>query len=296
MEKVIERIDYGNGCPECGGHLLNIEETGETVCSQCGLVISERSIDISHDGRRAFDSSEKSQRERTGSPITNLVPDISLTTVIDRKNIENPDLKRAAKWDTRISWQKRNMLIATTELKRIAGNLQLPEYLKNEAIRLYKTAFAKKLLRGRSIHGMIAASLYYVCRTNRIPRTLQEILDETTVKPKDVKRCYRTLIRELKLNIPPVDPIILLPKYVSKLGLDLETEALTRKILELFKSNIQSSGKDPKGIVAGTLYYVCKMKGKEITQKEVANITGVTEVTLRSRYKELIKNQNLVVK
>ncbi|HEY0087997.1 MAG TPA: hypothetical protein VGB37_04095, partial [Candidatus Lokiarchaeia archaeon] len=96
--------------------------------------------------------------------------------------------------------------------------------------------------------------------------------------------------------LPPVDPIILLPKYVSKLGLDLETEALTRKILELFKSNIQSSGKDPKGIVAGTLYYVCKMKGKEITQKEISDLIGVTEVTLRSRYKEILNKSKFFLK
>ncbi|GAI63070.1 unnamed protein product, partial [marine sediment metagenome] len=74
-------------------------------------------------------SQEKNQREHTGAPISSLLPDIGLTTVIDRKKIKDPDLKRAVKWNTRITWEKRNILIATTELKRICSNLNLPKHI-----------------------------------------------------------------------------------------------------------------------------------------------------------------------
>ena len=295
MELISDENINLNICPECKGQIITIQDTGEVVCSQCGLVLKERIIDFSHSGKRAFTAQEKKIRERTGSPISILLPDMGLTTVIDKRNIVNPDLKRAAKWNSRISWEKRNLLIATTELKRICSNLNLPDYIKLEAISLYKKAFKRKLLRGRSINGMVAACIYYACREKRIPRTLQEILDETSISAKDVRRFYRTLIKEFNLKTPSTDPIALIPRFITELGLDSEIEGLTIKILNAYKSNISMSGKDPKGIVAGVLYLACKIRKINLTQKRIANTVGITEVTLRSRYKELIKKLNVSI-
>jgi len=294
--EIKSEINYlSNLCPECAGKTISLQERGDVVCCQCGLVTSERILDISHSDKRAFTKQEKEKRERTGSPISILLPDMGLSTVINKNNIKNPDLKRAAKWNSRMTWDKRNMLIATTELKRIASNLNLPDHIKKSAIRLYKEAFKRKLLRGRSINGMVAASLYFACREKKIPRTLQEILEETSVSAKNVRRCYRTLIRELNLKAPSTDPIFLIPRYVAELNLDSDIEKTTIQILQKFMLNFSTSGKDPKGLCAGALYLVCKIRNKRISQKEVANLVGVTEVTLRSRYKELINKLKIKV-
>jgi len=274
-----------NLCPECGGNIISLIETGDIVCNQCGLVLKEKLI--SNDGRRAYSKEEKSKRERTGAPISILLPDISLTTTIDKKSINNPDLKRAAKWNTRMTWEKRNILIATTELKRIGSKLNLPNHVKEEAMRLYKEVFKRKLLRGRSINSMIAACLYFAIRKYKLSRTLQEILDESAESDKDVRRCYRVIIRELNLKAPNTEPSALIPRFIVELNLDHEIENLAKKIVNTFTSNFATSGKDPKGIVAGALYIACKIKGLEFTQQKIADTVGITEVTLRSRYKEL---------
>ncbi len=295
METKSELSSLVNFCPECKGKIISLHDKGEVVCGQCGLVIRERVVDIYHSGKRAFTKQEKEKRERTGSPISILLPDMGLSTVIDKNNIKNPDLKRAAKWNSRMTWEKRNMLIATTELKRIGSNLNLPDHIKKSAIRLYKGAFKKKLLRGRSINGMVAACLYFACREKKIPRTLQEILDETSVNAKNVRRCYRTLIRELNLKVPSTDPISLIPRFIADLNLDADIEKTTINILKTFILKFSTSGKDPKGLCAGALYLVCKIRNKRVSQKEIANLLGVTEVTLRSRYKELIMRLNIRV-
>lgn len=295
MEIESDLSNLSNLCPECGGKIILLHEKGETVCGQCGLVISERIVDISHSGKRAFTKQEKETRERTGSPISILLPDMGLSTIIDKANIKSPDLKRAAKWNSRMTWDKRNMLIATTELKRIGSNLNLPNHVKKAAIRLYIEAFKKKLLRGRSINGMVAACLYFACRERKIPRTLQEILEQTSISAKNVRRCYRTLIRELNLKVPSTDPISLIPRFIAELELESDAENATIKILQNFTSKFSTSGKDPKGLCAGALYLVCKKKDKKISQKDIANLVGVTEVTLRSRYKELAKMLNIMV-
>ncbi len=286
---------FSSLCPECGGKIILIQEKGENVCGQCGLVVNERIVDVSHSGKRAFTRQEKEKRERIGSPISILLPDMGLSTIIDKNNINNPDLKRAAKWNSRMSWDKRNMLIATTELKRIASNLNLPDHIKKAAIRIYKEAFKKKLLRGRSINGMVAACLYFACREEKIPRTLQEILEETAVNAKNVRRCYRTIIRELNLKAPSTDPVSLIPRFIAELGLNADVEQGTFKILKAFMTKHSTSGKDPKGLCAGALYLVCKVKNLKVSQKQIANLVGVTEVTLRSRFKELTTKMNIKI-
>lgn len=293
MNAVYDSNKTINLCPECGGHIISIQETGDIVCNQCGLVMQEKNVDFSHSGKRAYSQEERDKRERIGAPISTLVPDIGLTTMIDKKKIDNPDLKRAAKWDTRITWKKRNILIATTELKRISSNLNLPNHVKEEAMNLYKKVFKRKLLRGRSINSMIAACIYYAIKKFRITRTLQEVLDETAENDKDVRRCYRVLIRELNLKAPITNPIALIPRYATKLGLSSEIEKLAIKIINTYTSNFITSGKDPKGIVGGAIYISCRLNQLPYTQKQIVDLIGITEVTLRSRYKEMVQKLNI---
>ncbi len=279
-----------NLCPECGGVVHEFQERGETVCRQCGLIINERNLDTSHSGIRAYTKQEKDKKERTGCPISILMPDIGLSTIIDRTKIKNPDLRRAAKWNTHMTWEKRNMLIAITELKRIGSNLNFPERVKKAAVRLYKEVFKRKLLRGRSINGMVAACSYFVCKEEKVPITLQEILDEASINANIVKKCYKILVRELNLKSPHVDPISLIPRYCADLGLDIEVEKETIKMLKNFIKKTSICDKDPKGLCAGAIYLVAKLKNKKVSQKEISRIINVTEVTLRSRYKELLKS------
>ena len=284
----IKREKISNSCPECGGTIMFLKEKGEDVCGQCGLIMNERQVDFSHSGKRAY-TNQRNNREQTGAPISILLPDMGLSTVIDMQKIINPDLKRAAKWNTRITWQKRNLLIATTELKRIGSNLNLPTHVKEQGMRLYIEAFKKKLLRGRSINAMVAACLYVACRQKGIPRTLQEILEEASVSPKDVRRSVSILMKEFNFKSKNTDPVALIPRYVTDLGLDSEIVALSSKILTTYVSNFPISGIDPKGLCAGAIYIACKLKNLELTQLQIANSIGITEVTLRSRYKELKK-------
>ncbi|UCC20784.1 MAG: hypothetical protein JSV62_05755 [Promethearchaeota archaeon] len=287
---VVEITPQTGFCPECGGSTINIHQRGEIVCQYCGLVVSEKAVDITHSGIRAYSKHEKDKKERTGCPISILMPDIGLSTIIDRTKIKNPDLRRAAKWNTHLSWEKRNMLIAITELKRIGGNLNFPERVKKAAVRLYKEVFKKNLLRGRSINGMIAACAYYVCKQEKVPITLQEILDEASINDNIVKKCYKILVRELNLKSPHIDPVSLIPRYCADLGLHINVEKEAIKVLKSFIENTSICGKDPKGLCAGAIYLVSKLKNQRVSQKDISRVIGVTEVTLRSRYKEFLQN------
>jgi transcription initiation factor TFIIB len=277
-------------CPECGSaSIIQDLQRGENICGTCGLVIDESIIDHDRE-RRAFTTEEKNKRERTGSPISVLMPDMGLSTIIDKNVKMSERMRRAVKWNTRMTWSKRNMLIATTEIKRLGANLGIPLRVKEMAAKIYKQAFDKKLLRGRSIKSMVAAAIYYSCRKEQIPRTLQEVIEETNLEARDVRRCYRTLLRELSLKAPSLDPRLLIPKFISELNLSGEVEKETMRLLQEYMTHNRIGGKDPKGLCAAAVYVASQLKNENRSQSLIAKTVGVTEVTLRSRYKELIKS------
>ena len=281
-------------CPECYGKTILIKEKGETVCSHCGLIIYERQFDMSHKGIRIYNKDGRAKKERLGAPISPMIPDIALCTYIDKNCIYNSELKRAVRRDSNLTWKSRNLLIASNELKRIGHNLNLPSFILEEAFSLYKKAFKTNMLKGRSIIGMITACIYYSCKNKSIPRTFQEILNETPISEKIVKKCYNILVRELNLKVLNTNPMSFIPRFAAELNLGFDIEILTRKILQPMINKNLLCGKDPKGFCAGALYFACKLKNLGISQKEITEVVEVTEVTLRSRYKELLHNIKLI--
>ena len=286
--QLISEQDYSSHlCPECSGNIITVQKKGETVCINCGLIINERELDLSHNEIRAYNQLEKAKKERVCPPISPFLPDLKYCTYIDKKHIIYPALKRAAKIDSQTPWKSRNILIATNELKRISHNLNLPYYIKKFALNLYKKAFRMKILKGRSIMGMVAACIFYACKNNNVPRTFKEIFSESAISPKVIRKCYETLIYKLNLKISISNPIMLIPRFIADLGFNMDLEVASIKILKFFFQSASSCGKDPKGYCAAAIYLAAKLKNYCVTQKQIAKVVGVCEVTLRSRYKEL---------
>jgi transcription initiation factor TFIIB len=102
-------------------------------------------------------------------------------------------------------------------------------------------------------------------------------------------------MKEFKLKTQNTDPVALVPRYVTDLGLGSEIVELTSKILTVYISKFSISGVDPKGLCAGAIYIACRLRNIELTQLQIANSIGITEVTLRSRYKELKKKLNITL-
>ncbi len=279
---------YSNKCPECHNtSILN------NRCCQCGLVLCDEEFDVSHIESRAYNKEEKDKRARVGPPITPFLPDISLSTVIEKSKIKSPDLKRASKWDSQMPWDVRNLLIAITELKRIGYNLGLPNYIKEESLNLYKKAFNKNLLRGRSIRAMVAACIYYECRNKKFPRIYEEICDQSSETPKNIRNSYKALIYKLNLKVPAAEPIHLVSRFSKELGYDFIAERATIKVLKIFMERFSISGKQPLGYLAGALYLVNMTREYNISQKIIAQLVRITETTLRSRYNEIISKLRL---
>lgn len=305
-KKQAVRQRFADKCPECGStNLIHDPDTGETVCGDCGLVIREQMMDKGPEWR-AFTQEEKASRSRVGVPTSYSVHDKGLSTAISR--IDRDAFGRKLPLKTRLQmwrlrkWQirsrvhssvDRNLAQAMAELDRLSDKIYITPSVKEKAAVIYRKALDKGLVRGRSIAAIAAAALYAACRTTGAARTLREIAEASLVDKKDVARCYRLLLRELDIQMPIADPLIYLSKIAEKTGISGQTQGLAIKILQKARRERASAGKDPMGLAAAALYIACLQSGEKKTQKDIAEAAGVTEVTVRNRYKTLRKQLRL---
>jgi len=287
-------------CPECGSQtIIHDEESGEIICGSCGLVITESTINKGPEWR-AFTQSEKESRSRVGVPLSFSVHDKGLTTMIGRVGRDafgrklplktKLQMLRLRKWQIRSrvhSSVDRNLAQAMAELDRLTDKLHIPPPIKEKAAVVYRKALEKGLVRGRSISAIAAASLYAACRITQTPRTLREISRHSPINKKDIARCYRLLLRELKLQMPVPAAQLRVPKIAAKVGIGEKTQQTAVEILREAGRLKSTAGKDPMGLAAAALYIACVMNDEKRTQKMIADAAGVTEVTIRNRYKGL---------
>ena len=295
-------------CPECTSeNLVHDYDTGETVCGACGLVLYGQVFDKGPEWR-AFTQQEKASRSRVGGPTSYSVHDKGLSTTIsqvdrDAYGRKLPLATRLQMWRLR-KWQirsrvhssvDRNLAQAMSELDRLTGKVYITAPIKEKAALIYRKALDKGLVRGRSIAAIAAASLYAACRGSGTPRTLREITDASLVDKNDVARCYRLLLRELDVHMPVADPLTYVSKIAEANGISGKAQGVAIAILREARRKRVAAGKDPIGLAAAALYIACIQHDERKTQKDIAEAAGVTEVTIRNRYKALKKQLNLEV-
>ncbi len=274
------------------------ESTGEVICNSCGMVLAENTeVAIQP---RTFSKEEFESKNQTGAPTSLARHDMGLSTMISRFNKDASGRKldgnmravmdRLRTWDMRTQHgtpTDRNLMFALNELNKLKHKLALSDPIIEKSAYIYRKAQGRKLGRGRTKIALVAASVYAACREFSIQRTLKEISSVSEVKRRDLARCYRLLIKELKLRSPPQDPAKLVTKIANALSLDENTSRDAVRILEVIKESGGVAGKDPMGF-SGAILYLSSLKNNENpSQKEIAKATGVTEVTIRNRAKEV---------
>ncbi|MEA3513969.1 MAG: transcription initiation factor IIB [Nanoarchaeota archaeon] len=295
------REGFVKKCPECGGINLFInKEKGEVICKDCGLVVEDKMVDFGQEWRD-FDSDTSQRHRRTGAPMTYTQFDQGLGTEIGQKSDiyglggpERSRFLRLRKWQYRISTAiERNLKLALAELKRVSSYLKLPKSVEEEAARIYTLAVQRGLVRGRSMESVVAGALYAACRRHEVPRTLDELSEASSIDKKEIGRTYRFVTRELGITVLPSNPSDYVARFASSLKLNAETQSKAVDILDAAQKAELTSGRGPTGIAAAALYVSALIHGEKRTQREVADIAGVTEVTIRNRYKELLEELDL---
>ncbi len=296
-------------CPECGGKdVVQDLEKGERICASCGLVVSDHRIDTGPEWR-AFTADEKDARSRAGAPASYTIHDKGLSTIIDWRDHDSSGKKFTAKKRSEIyrlrKWQirtrvhssvDRNLAQAMSELDRLSSQLGLNKSIKELAALLYRKLIVRRLARSRSIDAMVGAAIYAACRLREAPRSLEEISRHSRVSRKKIGQHYRLLVEKLKLRMPISDPANYVPRFIAQLKLPGKVQRRVLQILEdAKKQRTLVTGRDPRGLAAAAIYIASILEDSRVTQRDIAMAAGVTEVTVRNRYKELVQKLGITM-
>jgi len=138
----------------------------------------------------------------------------------------------------------------------------------------------------------IAGSLYAAIRVHDFPRLLDELCEASLTPRRTVHRSLAMIIREvlpeLGLRYQPITAESLVYRFGNELELPMNIQKNAIEMLRKASSNgLKRTGKDPKGLAAACIYIAAKDASIRKTQSLVAEIAKITEVTLRSRAKQI---------
>jgi transcription initiation factor TFIIB len=297
-------------CSICkSNQIITDSESSELICSKCGQVISDKVEQEGHEWRN-FDLLSPGQsntiRSRVGMSTSLARHDMGLSTIIGRTDRDASGQKidaamrstmdRLRIWDYRTqihSATDRNLRNAFFKLDILKDKLGLTDTAIEKAAYIYRKAQERGLVRGRTISGVLAAAIYIACREMGISRTLKDIAAYSDVKFKEVTKSYRLLCIELDHKVPMVDPMKYIAKVANKANLSEKTKRQAAQIMNNIAKRELSAGKNPMGLAASVLYMSSIKTGENITQGNLSDAAGVTEVTLRNRYKDLMSTLEL---
>jgi transcription initiation factor TFIIB len=302
-------LDSNLVCSICkSNQIITDSESGELICSRCGHVISGKAQKEGPEWRN-FDplsSSDSNSKSRVGMSTSLARHDMGLSTIIGRTDRDASGQKidaamrstmdRLRVWDYRTqihSATDRNLRNAFFKLDILKDRLGLSDSVVEKTAYIYRKTQERGLVRGRTISGVLSAAVYIACREMRISRTLKDIADYSDVKLKELAKIYRLLLLELDLKVPIVDPMKYIVKIANKANLSEKTKRQAAQMMYNVTSRETSTGKNPMGLAASVLYMSSIKTGENATQSSLSDAAGVSEVTLRATYKDLLKTLQL---
>jgi transcription initiation factor TFIIB len=285
-------------CPMCKDNLLIITDTnsGETICSRCGMIVLDKTQNINQPEWRAFSNAEHEDRSRTGIPMSLAVYDMGLACVIGKTNrnaggkkMDNA-MQRLRILDSRAYIHGSSdigLIHAFNILRILKDKLTLPYVVVEKAAYIYRKAHERKLSRGRLVTALVAASVHIACREMNTPRTLKDIAAASNIKRKQLAKAYRLLHIEFDIKVPLADQTKCIAKIANKSNLSEKTKRHAIRIMDEIRETQISAGKNPMALAATILYFSCLKTGENKSQVDIAEAAGVTEVTMRNRSREL---------
>ncbi len=292
----------GPACPMCGStHRIVDPVQAETHCAECGLVFEATEILATAPPPTALPGSEGS-----GRGIGPFVPPggskralgSTLSTARDgqgkrldwHRRYEFQHLKRVMQRQTARAADSgidrspaRNDIIVAVE------RLSLPPVIQAEAEHVFREAKQRGLFRGRSLPASVGAALYTACRRYSIPRTLGEVAEAVNAKRSEVGRTFKVIQRGTGLAVPSVGTKAFLGRYAQELALSPWVRSNVEAMLDEARDDPELSGLSPHGLVAALIYLAAEKHGERRSRAQVARVSAVTEVTLRSTSRLLEK-------
>ena len=290
-------------CDRCPKHpwavIFEDETAGDLICTECGLVVGDRLIDMSNewktvkplkkDPNRVGHAqnpllSDANLRTSIAPPINQRSTTTTTTTTTKKKNsggssklVENPDR-------TKMSHRDRTLINAFENIKEMANRLRASQSTSDLARNLFAKVKKHKSGKGYSHDTLVSTCLLIACRLEGVPRTIKETSNVSKATRIEIARCLKKVIQILEIKTPLTTFGDLLGRFTTILGLPYNVEKMAAHICSKADELSLIPGCAPNVLAAVAIYMASKELGYSKTPDQVQEATGVGDDNIEKRY------------
>ncbi|XP_014253313.1 transcription initiation factor IIB [Cimex lectularius] len=276
----------------CNAHpdafLIEDHRAGDQICSECGLVVGDRVIDVGSEWRTFSNEKSGVDPSRVGGPENPLLNGSDLSTMIGpgRGDASFDDFG-ISKYQNRrtMSSSDRALIVAFKEINSMADRINLPKTIIDRANNLFKQVHDGKNLKGRANDAIASACLYIACRQEGVPRTFKEICAVSKISKKEIGRCFKLILKALETSVDLITTGDFMSRFCSNLGLSIMVQRAATHIARKAVEMDIVAGRSPISVAAAAIYMASQASYDKRSQKEIGDIAGVADVTIRHSYK-----------
>ncbi|KAJ8449838.1 hypothetical protein Cgig2_001494 [Carnegiea gigantea] len=291
-------------CSDCkkSTEVVFDHSAGDTVCSECGLVLESHSIDETSEWRTFANESNDNDPVRVGGPTNPLLTDGGLSTVISKPNGTTGDYLSSSlgRWQNRGANPDRGLIQAFKTIATMADRLGLVSTIKDRASEIYKKVEDQKSSRGRNQDAILAACLYIACRQEDKPRTVKEICSVANgATKKEIGRAKEYIVKQLEIemgksvDMGTIHAADFLRRFCSNLGMNNQAVKAAQEAVQ--KSEEIDIRRSPISIAAAVIYIITQLSEEKKPLRDISLATGVAEGTIRNAYKDLYPHISKII-
>uniref|UniRef100_A0A915Q3Q7 Transcription initiation factor IIB n=1 Tax=Setaria digitata TaxID=48799 RepID=A0A915Q3Q7_9BILA len=292
------KITCGKMSVECpihpGAHLVEDHRAGDLICPECGLVVGDRLVDVGTEWRSFSNEKSGADPSRVGAPENPLLGSADLSTSIavgfgssesDHRQFSYIYLANAQRKN--MNNMDRQMSQGLSVIREMSARIHLPKSIEDGAAKIFKDVLDSKALRGKNNEAQAAACLYIACRKEGVPRTFKEICAASRVSKKEIGRCFKLIIKSLETSLEQITSADFMSRFCGNLGLPHSIQAAATRIAKKAVELDLVAGRSPISIAAAAIYMASQASSDKKTAKEIGEIAGAAEVTVKQTYKLL---------
>lgn len=285
--KYRQQID---ACTDCGEtqNIIEDHRNGYNVCGNCGVVLGNRIIDETSEWR-SFEDSHKSDPSRVGSASNPFLDTEQLDTMISVGKGMNSYTLSKIQMKNYMRGPKRALKNGLNLIQAFCERSSISKTICDRAQHIFKTVESQKLLKGKNLEGAVGACLYIACKLENAPRTFKEISVITGVQKREIGRCYKLIEKDVDVKSTGTPSGDIVSRFCADLNLNLKIQKLASTISQRVYEIGALTGRSPDSIAAAIIYLVLNLHPEHKSlQKDIHVITGVTEITIKNTYKDLL--------
>ena len=248
---VDNRIGEIDRCPQCESLLkFSAPEVPNQICRSCGYVIGTEATVGSIEEITEKEDVETDQSWSEFYAITNST--------------------------------EKQVAAAFEQIETVADDLYLTSELRKQAADVYAEASRENLTDGRPTTLVVGASICIGTREVEQPRPTERVASELEIDSDRLKQMIRQFQAELTRGYVELSPTAYVGYLCQEADLAEQIKSQAEQLIDTVAESevFSNTAVHPVGIAGASIYIV---SSREITQRRVATLTGVSQETIRQR-------------